>query len=118
MSQENSLLRRLDGQIRAAYAELGKLQLHLVEAHERQLNPAQLGVHIANLGRQIAAWKRERQGLSCNATEMTKPLKEVAPDGGCLNETSSARITVGSRRAASPAKSQSSRIERLTKRAH
>lgn len=55
--------RELGALIRTAHAELGTLQFHLIEAHERELNPAELGVHIANLGRQISAWKGEQVSL-------------------------------------------------------
>lgn len=118
MNQENNPLRELDSQIRAAYAELGKLQLCLIEAHERELNPAQLGVRIANLGRQIATWKRERQLLSCSPSEFTKPSKEAATQSPCPDKASSARIAVGSQRAISPTKNRSHGIERLNKRSY
>jgi len=42
MSPETERFRELDRLIRTAHAELGTLQLHLIAAHERQLNPAEL----------------------------------------------------------------------------
>ena len=55
--------RELGALIRAAQAELRERQISLTEAHERELHPGELGVQIANLGRQIAMWKREQEGL-------------------------------------------------------
>ena len=49
--------------IRATQAELGARQIQLIEAHERNLNPAELGVEIAHLGRKISSWKREQEVL-------------------------------------------------------
>jgi hypothetical protein len=55
--------RQLGAMIRAAHSELGALQVHLVEAHERGLDPGELGVRIARLGRQISVWKDEQVNL-------------------------------------------------------
>jgi hypothetical protein len=118
MVQQNNLLRELDSQIRAAYAELGTLQLRLVDAHERELNAAQLGVCIANLGRQIAAWKRERQSLSCSASQFSTPAKEVPPHDRCPAKTANARVAVASLRAVAPTKNPSHGMERLSKRSY
>jgi hypothetical protein len=63
MRPEIERLRELGGLIRAGHAELGRLQLQLMEAYERQFNPAQLGVRIADLGREITAWKHEQKAL-------------------------------------------------------
>jgi len=64
MSPEIERLRELGSLMRAAHADLGALQIQLPEAHERKLNPAQLGIHIADLGRQISGWRREQKSLS------------------------------------------------------
>jgi hypothetical protein len=63
MQSKITRYRELGALIRAAQAELGAYQIHLIEAHERALDPTQLGVHIADLGRQIAAWKTEQENL-------------------------------------------------------
>lgn len=63
MNPEIERLRELGRLIRVAYAEVGTLQVKLIEAHARELNPAELGVQIANLGQQISAWKREQEAL-------------------------------------------------------
>lgn len=63
MNPETERLRELGSLIRAGHAELGTLQLQLMDAHERRFNPALLGVRIADLGREIAAWKREQKIL-------------------------------------------------------
>lgn len=61
MSSENERLRELDQLIRAGYAEVGRLQLLLINAQERELDPAELAIQIANLGRQVSAWESERR---------------------------------------------------------
>ncbi len=63
MSSEIERFRELGRLIRAAQSELATLQLHLIEAHERRLDPVRLGVEIADLGRQVSQWKREQEGL-------------------------------------------------------
>jgi len=61
VSSENERLRELDQLIRAGYAEVGRLQLLLINAQERELDPAELAIQIANLGRQVSAWESERR---------------------------------------------------------
>jgi len=72
MSSENERLRELDQLIRAAHAELGTLQFLLISAHERELNPAELGIHIANLGRQVSEWESERRHFYRRAHELAQ----------------------------------------------
>lgn len=73
MHSEIEKSRELDSWIRAAHAELGTLQILLINAHERELNPSELGLHIANLGRQISKWKHERLLLSSHSSECAQP---------------------------------------------
>jgi hypothetical protein len=63
MASEVKRYRELGTLIRAARAELGARQMSLIEAQERELDPAELDVQIANLGCQIAEWKREYESL-------------------------------------------------------
>jgi len=63
MQSQIERYRELGALIRAAQAELGAQQIALIEANERALDPAKLGVRIANLGSQIAIWKREQESL-------------------------------------------------------
>lgn len=63
MLAEINRYRELGGLIRRVQAELGASQISLIEAHQRNLDPAALGVHIAHLGQQIAGWRRERIAL-------------------------------------------------------
>ncbi len=60
MRSEIERYRELGALIRRAQAELGAKQVTLIEAHQRNLDPAELGIHIANLGQQIAGWRREQ----------------------------------------------------------
>ena len=63
MSADVKRYRELGNLIRASQTELGARQIQLLEAHERKLNPAELGVEIADLGRKISLWKREQEVL-------------------------------------------------------
>jgi len=63
MNSEIERFRELGRLVRTAQAELTARQFELMDAHERELNPIDLGLRIAHLGRQIAAWKREREIL-------------------------------------------------------
>lgn len=74
MSSENDRLTELDQLIRTAHAELGTLQFLLINAHERELNPAELGIRIANLGRQVSQWKSERRQWSRRVNEVAQEM--------------------------------------------
>lgn len=63
MSPEIQRLKELGGLIRAAQAELAVRLSDLTKAHEQGYNPAELGIDIANRGRQICAWQREQENL-------------------------------------------------------
>lgn len=77
MNPDVERIRELGALIRAAHADLGKLQLRLIEAHARQFNPAELGIQIANLGRQMARWKREQETL----------FRQIVLDGAAESES-------------------------------
>jgi hypothetical protein len=64
MRQKKERLSELEGLIRAAHAEIGTLQFLLISAYENGLDPGELGIQIADLGRQISAWEKERGPLS------------------------------------------------------
>jgi len=81
MTSEIERFKELGRLTRAGYAELGALQLQLMEAYERKLDPAQLGARIADLGRDIAAWKLEQKVL----------FRNIASDGAPEPESSRAR---------------------------
>ncbi len=87
MISETERSSELDHLIRTAHAELGTLQICLIAAHERQLNPAELGVRIANLGRRISAWKHERRFLRQCISELSTPITALAPPAGLALET-------------------------------
>lgn len=106
MSQEAEMFKEIDSLIRAAYAELGTLQLHLIEAHERELSPTELGIHIADLGRRISTWRRERESLSRSTSAPSKTTTNAAPDGGFAQEDLSVGVAAGRRHAAPPKKKQ------------
>jgi hypothetical protein len=116
MSPETETFKELDSLIRAAYAELGKLQLHLIEAHERELSPAELGIHIADLGYRISTWKRERESLSRSLSALSKPTTDTAPDGGFPQKASS--IATRSRHASSPQKDRTRVADRQNIHSH
>jgi len=61
MGSESERLKELGQLIRAGYAEVGRLQLLLINAQEHKLDPAELATQIANLGRQVSAWESERR---------------------------------------------------------
>lgn len=87
MHAEIERYRELGALIRHAQAELGAKQICLVEAHQRNLDPAELGVHIANLGRQIARWKHEQIGLFRRIVgEEEAPLLSAADCSRLLNQ--------------------------------
>lgn len=73
MGSEDERLQELDRLIRAAHAELGTLQFLLINAHEREINPAGLGMRIADLGRQISLWERERRLFQRRIAESAQP---------------------------------------------
>jgi len=76
---ETQRFTELDGLIRGAHAELGALQIHLIEAHKRKLNPAELGFQVANLGQEISAWIDEREFLSRRISERIQPVADCMP---------------------------------------
>lgn len=82
MSPENERLTELEYLIRTAHAELGTLQCLLINAYERELNPRELGLHIAGLGRQIAVWERERRLLPRHIPETVQLETDPASNGG------------------------------------
>lgn len=63
MNPEIDRFRELGRLIRRARTELSARQTELIEAYERELDPVDLAIHIAQLGRQISLWKREREIL-------------------------------------------------------
>ena len=79
MTPEVARYRELGRLIRAAQTELAERQSHLTEAHERELNPAELGVNIAQLGYQISLWKCEQEVLfgQIAGEEATESLSAV-----------------------------------------
>lgn len=99
MSSEAERLKELDHLIRTTHAELGALQLHLITAHQRQVNPAQLGVHIANLGRQLSVWKHERRFLCRYIAERSRPICEVTLPASPKPEAPKTRRVARTRRA-------------------
>lgn len=101
MSSEAERFRELDRLIRTAHAQLGTLQLHLIAAHERQVNPADLGIHIAELGRQLSAWKHERRFLCRHVAERSMPVVEAPIPANLAPETPKRRRLSRGRRVAS-----------------
>jgi hypothetical protein len=91
MGSENGRLRELDHLIRAAHAELGTLQFLLINAHERKLNPAELGIRIANLGHHISVWKRERDFFSRHIPESSQPAIDPSQNNGSVPESPHSR---------------------------
>ena len=83
MSIENKRLKELAGLIRTKQIELETLQIFLREAYVRKLDPAELGVSIAELGRQLSGWEREWAFLFRERTE------EEQDRGGTLHDRSS-----------------------------
>lgn len=80
MSIENTRLRELSSLIRTKQIEMEMLQLCLREAHARKLDPAQLGVHIADLGRQLSRWERERAFLLRERVDEEEDRYGAVPD--------------------------------------
>lgn len=101
MSSDNERLRELDQLIRAAHAELGTLQFLLINAYERELNPAELGMHIANLGQQMYAWERERRRLPRQISEAVQPATVSPQDSELAPKPPRSKDAVRSRRAVS-----------------
>ena len=108
MGSEDERLRELDHLIRAAHAELGTLQFLLINAHERGINPAELGMRIANLGRQISLWECERRLFQRRIAESVQPETDAPHYRECVRESPRDRAVALSRRAPSLEKSNSS----------
>lgn len=77
MSFKIDRVQELDRLIRAAHAELGRLQLQLVGAYERALDPGALGADVADLGRKIQVWKREK-GVLCRSLAESASLEATS----------------------------------------
>jgi hypothetical protein len=84
MNPDIERFRALGRLIRAAKAELKVRQVDLVNAHESQLNPVMLGLQIANLGRQISGWQKERETL----------FRRIAGSDGTESVSSSVRSLI------------------------
>ena len=91
MNSANERLREFDRLIRTAHAELGTLQFLLLNAHERELNPAELGIRIATLGHQISVWKRERDFFSRHISEFAQPAMDPSQNNGSVPESAHSR---------------------------
>ena len=107
MGSENERIGELGHLIRAAHAELGTLQLLLINAYERELNPVELGLHIANLGHQIASWERERRLFVRHFSESAQPAMVPSNNNGFVPELARQSDTTNFRRAVSIKKSHS-----------
>jgi hypothetical protein len=107
MGLEDERLRELDHLIRAAHAEVGTLQFLLINAHERGINPAELGMHIANLGRQISLWECERRLFQRCIAESVQPVTDAPHHGESVRKSPRDRTVAPSRRAPSLEKSKS-----------
>ncbi|HUL11115.1 MAG TPA: hypothetical protein VLU73_02960 [Methylococcaceae bacterium] len=104
MSPEIERFREIGGLIRAGHAELRIFPPHLMDAYERRFNPAQLGVRIADLSREIAAWKRKQKAL----------FRHIASDGASETESSLGCMFTLDRLNAQ--KGQTGRVKRTEKR--
>ena len=93
MGSANERLREFDHLIRAAHAELGTLQFLLINAHKQALNPAELGIRIANLGHQISVWKRERDVFSRHIPESAQPAIDPSQNNGSVPESARSRCS-------------------------
>jgi hypothetical protein len=98
MSPENERLTELEYLIRTAHAELGALQCLLINAYERELNPRELGLNIAGLGRQIAVWEQERRLLPRHIPEPAQLETAPEPNGDGMSESSRRKSSRRSRR--------------------
>lgn len=101
MISENERRTELEHLIRNAHAQLGTLQCLLINAYERELNPRELGLHIAGLGHQITVWERERGLLPRHLPEPAQPVTVLVPNSGAVSESSGRKSIRRSRSARS-----------------